>query len=546
MRTVVKHSYVKGRGMRGRMAAHINYIQFRSDSEKRIEKDRETENEKEDRRYRESEPERDERSEKMTVEEPREGKARLFHDQDGNHIRASELKKSIRNLKPNDVTHKLILSPGFNQANIHKYTHEVMTELGRAKGQDLRYAYVVHENTDHKHAHIVLLGRDKENGIVRLDKVDHMRIRAYGDRFLEREHQIERVLDKDMERFARERGLNVMFERERGDEFFKLLGDDKSAKRAWERQEWDILDKNWQDLLQDQHMEAPARLGASTYHLIGRQADLKAIFENNQQLQEWKDTKENNPHLSEEADLKLAELQESRKQIFADIADRTQTSDPWKMLENVHRDFLEQDRQLDTELNPERYHTSQERMNDERRQSDPAGSVHLEFETEIPEPPLELDEVSQDISRMKQELEQLLAGGADDMSAMEKVVPELVGSVRETGNLDLEELQQVEHQLQDPEREQPDLDVDNPDELRQFSDIFADDRLEIEPESPAVFDPEIMLSEHAEVGRTYEDSADTTDWSQWGFEVYVPEESTRDSEREQKREDDRGDLTIGT
>jgi len=44
------------------------------------------------------------------------------------------------------------------------YTREVMKNLSRHKGSDLEWFAVAHDNTDHHHIHVVVLGKDR-NGI---------------------------------------------------------------------------------------------------------------------------------------------------------------------------------------------------------------------------------------------------------------------------------------------------------------------------------------------------------------------------------------------
>lgn len=82
---------------------------------------------------------------------------------------------------------------------------------------------MIHENIKPKHADVVLLGRDKSGCKVTLDRDDNFRLRAYGDRYLEREHRIECIFDKEIERFAHDRGLNVIFDKEQGGKVYKLL-----------------------------------------------------------------------------------------------------------------------------------------------------------------------------------------------------------------------------------------------------------------------------------------------------------------------------------
>jgi len=317
MPSVVKHSYVKGAKTSSKIGAHINYIQYRKDVD-------------------------------------RDTGARPFHTDKIDNLTGRELKQSIQDdLSKGDVVHKIIVSPGHNNVDINEYTREVMDELGKAKGQELRYAFVVHENTDHYHAHVILLGRDQEGHRVRLDKLDHLRMRAFGDRYLEREHSIERVLDKDMERFCRDRGLNIMYEKERSEYFYERLykGDpakkgDKNRDPERDVREWEKFNDDWRVFIQDREGMERGNLGKSSFHEIGRQADLSQIIHNNEQRKFWEELAENNPDMKDQADKKLAELEQDRREIQEQIDARTKPYDPWKVLEDVAEEFKREDVQL--------------------------------------------------------------------------------------------------------------------------------------------------------------------------------------------------------
>jgi hypothetical protein len=243
---VIKHSYIKASS--SKVSAHINYIQYRQD-------------------------------------EDREKGARPFYTSKLNDLTGRELKKTIEDdLHKNDNVHKIIVSPGRSDISLVDCTREVMEELGRAKGQELRYGFVVHENTDHHHAHVVLLGRDAEGKRVRLEPLDHLRLRAFGERYLEREHQIEHVLDKDMERFCRDRGLNVMIDSERGELFYERLykGDpkkgDKNRNPESDVREWEKFNNDWKVFIQDREGMERGALRPTSLHAIGKQADLSQIM----------------------------------------------------------------------------------------------------------------------------------------------------------------------------------------------------------------------------------------------------------------------------
>lgn len=185
MRSVAKHSYLKGKFGKSKAKAHVSYIQHRSG------------------------PDRD------------AGK-RLFFDKEREGIDGREVKQGIDNMAYDPiVAHKLMLSPGCDGVDMKKYVREVMTELENEKGLELDWKAVVHKNTEHDHAHVIVLGVDKNGHRVRLDKNDYTKIRECGDKYLERNHYYDRFLDKEIQQLLKEPDY-----RPRGDaEFNQLVGE---------------------------------------------------------------------------------------------------------------------------------------------------------------------------------------------------------------------------------------------------------------------------------------------------------------------------------
>jgi hypothetical protein len=161
MRSVVKHSYVKGMQKAAKAKAHVNYIQYRNGEDRG----------KEPRSF---------------FDDKREGK------------QGREVKQEIDKVGGKFV-HKLILSPGVPGVDVQAYTRQVMHDVGRSKGLDLNWSAVVHTNTDNAHAHVVVLGKDKQGREVQLGRDDYITARQAGDRYLERHHELERFLVRDVD-----------------------------------------------------------------------------------------------------------------------------------------------------------------------------------------------------------------------------------------------------------------------------------------------------------------------------------------------------------
>ena len=216
IKTVAKHSYIKGRHGKERSCAHINYISHRQG-------------------------------------EDREQGGRKFFDKEREDIDAREVKELMydRVDERGVAMHKIILSPGLN-VDAREYTRELMEKLERLKGQELEWRAVVHENTEHQHVHVVVMGRDAEGHLVSIGRQDHGKLREFGDEYLNREHKLERYLDRELEDLLRSR------EYERGgDEEFKRLIFGERWERSREdyperaRREFEELDEKLRQSLED-------------------------------------------------------------------------------------------------------------------------------------------------------------------------------------------------------------------------------------------------------------------------------------------------------
>jgi hypothetical protein len=182
IKTVVKHSYVKGRHGKDRSRAHINYISHRGG-------------------------------------EDREKGGRKFFDKEREDLDAREVKQRMYELADERgvIMHKIILSPGLN-TDAKEYTRELMDKLERIKDQKLDWRAVVHGNTEHQHVHVVLMGKDEDGHRVRIGRDDHNKLREFGDEYLNREHKLERYLDRELQDIVRSKEYD-----RGGDELFRVL-----------------------------------------------------------------------------------------------------------------------------------------------------------------------------------------------------------------------------------------------------------------------------------------------------------------------------------
>lgn len=191
LRSVVKHSYIKAsRDGKARAKAHVNYIKFRPGKDKEEERSRSFFTDKE---------------EGLT----------------SHRVHEAVEKQTGRNV----LLHKVIISPGVQDANTQEYVREVMHELGQQKGLELDWYAVEHRNTANPHAHVVIMAKDRNGRLVKLSKDDYAKLRETGDKYLERNKLLEKEKLKEKEKEANKRPFGQ-----------KLKDALKAAKREFDRE----------------------------------------------------------------------------------------------------------------------------------------------------------------------------------------------------------------------------------------------------------------------------------------------------------------------
>ncbi len=200
LRSVVKHSYIRPfRDGKARAAAHVDYIKFRPGKDK------------------------DER-----------GKREFFSDKEEgltSHPVHDAIEKQTGRVV---LVHKIIISPGVQEANTQEYVREVMHDLGRQKGLELEWYAVEHRNTVNPHAHVVVMGQDKNGRQVKLSKQDYTKLREAGDRYLERNKLLEKEKVREKEKEAQRKPFGKKLKdalKAAKSEFDRVMRDDGEAKK---------------------------------------------------------------------------------------------------------------------------------------------------------------------------------------------------------------------------------------------------------------------------------------------------------------------------
>ena len=306
-RTVVKHSYCKGRNGTEASRRHINYVSYRAG-------------------------------------EDRDKEGRKFFDQNRDNIDVREVKdRMYETADPRGVAmHKLILSPGRQDVNIYEYTREVMQELGREKGVTLDWKAVVHDNTDHIHAHVCLMAKTEEGKRLRLIPEDHQRMREIGDDYIYREFGVRRLVEreKDETRDVRdvlkgdERQFRTFIQKELPDpllrdhekapykgkqDLYEPLFDDPKEKRKdrdpdQDRLDYDKFDRDLKQSIDPDH--SPTRYSGrqKVREVAGSMSEFHGDYNSNMEKQRLRDLLEKNPEMKESIEKELESLKDFAKE----------------------------------------------------------------------------------------------------------------------------------------------------------------------------------------------------------------------------------------
>lgn len=292
-RSIARHTYVRGNRASGRAAAHVNYIAHRSHHK-----------------------------------DEREQGGRKFFDSEREGISAKAVREEVREYAQEHgaVVHKLMLSPGLNSVDMQEYTRELMDKLSEEKRQELEWKAVIHRNTDHIHAHVVLLGKDKDGHRVHLDRDDYNNLRRTGDQYLDREHKLERYLDREVDDLLRSK----VYDRH-GDARFRSLvfgakekereREDKKRDPFLDRREFDKIDKDYRKYFSDVDRGPKTEFGKGYKQIVreqqGRMLDSHGHYTNSMAQLRINEIAGKDPELAQELQKELDHFKEAERDMMA-------------------------------------------------------------------------------------------------------------------------------------------------------------------------------------------------------------------------------------
>jgi hypothetical protein len=158
-------------------------------------------------------------------------KERKFFTKDRTGLDGDRVEKEMEDKRGRRISfHKMIISPGDNSINMTDYVRRIMEQWEKVLGRPIDYYGVVHENTDHTHAHLIIPGL--EPGSLREIKfnAEHLAgLRFISDEYIARDRELDTELDRMLD-------INLGFMENRFADLGKLLELGQGWFRDWRDQ----------------------------------------------------------------------------------------------------------------------------------------------------------------------------------------------------------------------------------------------------------------------------------------------------------------------
>jgi len=158
-------------------------------------------------------------------------KEREFFSKDRSHLSKEDVEKGIEEKSGRFIGfHKMIISPGDNSINLQGYVRDIVAEWEKVLGQEIDYYGIIHENTDHYHAHLLIGGRiEGSTADLRFTSEQLAGLRFISDEWLARDRELDTELDRKLD-------IQLEFMSSRFDNMDKLLELGQHWYREWRDQ----------------------------------------------------------------------------------------------------------------------------------------------------------------------------------------------------------------------------------------------------------------------------------------------------------------------
>lgn len=128
-------------------------------------------------------------------------KERTFFTKDRSNLGRDEVEEGMKTKIGRHIGfHKMIISPGDNSINLQGYVRDIIAEWEKVLGKSIDYYGVVHQNTDHYHAHLVIGGKVGDSKAdLKLTPEQLAGLRFISDEWLARDRELDTELDRKLD-----------------------------------------------------------------------------------------------------------------------------------------------------------------------------------------------------------------------------------------------------------------------------------------------------------------------------------------------------------
>ena len=129
------------------------------------------------------------------------GKEREFFSSNDSGLSKRDVEEQIKAAFGRQIAfHTMIVSPGDNSLPLMDYVREIMAEWENTLGKLMNWYAIVHENTDHYHAHLVIGGRQFGGTEDLKFTPEHLAgLRFISDEYIARDRELDKEFDRSID-----------------------------------------------------------------------------------------------------------------------------------------------------------------------------------------------------------------------------------------------------------------------------------------------------------------------------------------------------------